>query len=59
MVGYPRNPWSGFRNLPAVAGNASPSGATLQELLSAFGVFAFRVSLIINKLPWTSRFRGE
>ena len=23
------------------------------------GIFALRVSLIINKLPWTARFRGE
>jgi hypothetical protein len=30
------------------------SGPALQEFLSAFGVFALRVSLIINKLPWTA-----
>src|SRR5262249_23037913 len=37
----------------------SASGPALQEFLAAFGVFAFRVRLVINQLPWTSRFRGE
>src|SRR5215813_431810 len=37
----------------------TPSSPTLQEFLSTFGVFALRVSLVINELPWTTRFRCE
>jgi hypothetical protein len=29
----------------------TPSGSALQEFFSAFGIFALRVGLIINKLP--------
>jgi len=37
----------------------APPGPALQESLAALGVFALRVGLVINKLPWTARFRCE
>jgi len=51
--------WESFEIMTELAAQEAPSGSALQEFLTAFSVFALRVSLIINQLPWTSGFRGE
>src|SRR6476646_4415668 len=48
-----------FGKMTQLRAQKTPPGPALQESLAAFGVFAIRVGLVINKLPWTARFRCE